>query len=826
MPNSVKTFYRSKSRRDEIFHPYGIFNIWMVLILQIFRAVGTFFIYLSTYYGGLYIFSNLFFTGVIFKQRIHATPTHYIMNNLTTRFISIILILLVFVEIEKLSAQCTPPMSQTCDSVQVICSLDELNGYTCSNTSLIPSHCMPLCSQGGKGINTSWWGFVTQGGNVQIYLTVGSCVKNLGIRYGIWGDCVCQEEVSCRSIPCTPPGSVNVINANLAACKTYYLWVDGCSGDICDFTLNTDAGGPPSLSPIGFINNKANMIIEPVCEGACNVLLFVNPQPGGCEPTYVWTLDGDQVGDNANEIRLDFADTGDFVICVTAYIGNPISGSVCSQEGPKCATVKVRPIADRNGPPRTICWEAANPGGYKWHSQRIFTSGTYREQFTDANCCKFDSIVDFIVLDIPEPADVYYITCDNEPYIDLLGRPWDPCKNQYHIMLPKTTDPFKCDSSINLTAVSIEFSPRWRVQCIGGQVEISPNISILRPCSVGETYEFAYKWYRKSDAAKKTLSTDERLSVDAVNEDYCLEVNVKVQLETEFALCAKTFCETYNEGDLAPKSFPLTGDFVSCVNGIGTYWIDTFISQRVNFYTWTIDGGFVTSKVDSQAVEVKWLLTPGDTGTVCVFYDTDCGTSPERCIKVSFASESAGKDFKQRGVIAKLNSPSLKSGFWEKVSGPGDAIFEKITNPKSRVRVDEYGVYCFEWSVSSPSCVSKDTVCIEFYKIKITNPDSPKKVFDDRNAFSYEEEYFPIEIFTPNLISNSGTSFISIDGEINTAVNYHWFDIYGKTIFNENILLEPGIPRVNINSPLQDGFYFLLIEINGLPTVRKICVMK
>lgn len=68
-------------------------------------------------------------------------------------------------------------------------------------------------------------------------------------------------------------------------------------GDICDFTLHTSGGGPPQLTPLNPINNVPSRIIKPVCVGACNYLFFVNPQPGGCEPTYVWTLDGDELGE-------------------------------------------------------------------------------------------------------------------------------------------------------------------------------------------------------------------------------------------------------------------------------------------------------------------------------------------------------------------------------------------------------------------------------------------------------------------------------------------------------------------------------------------------
>ncbi|MFZ1296626.1 MAG: hypothetical protein WAT16_01170, partial [Saprospiraceae bacterium] len=77
-------------------------------------------------------------------------------------------------------------MAEECELANVLCSLDEVNGYACNNPSTIASPCQPLCSQGGVGHNTSWWAFVSQGGNVTITLTIGGCTSSQGIQYGIW----------------------------------------------------------------------------------------------------------------------------------------------------------------------------------------------------------------------------------------------------------------------------------------------------------------------------------------------------------------------------------------------------------------------------------------------------------------------------------------------------------------------------------------------------------------------------------------------------------------------------------------------------------------
>lgn len=746
------------------------------------------------------------------------------MKNLT-RFVpigfSLFLQLVCFL---KLYGQCSPPQSENCDEANVLCSLAELNGYECNNPSTVPSPCSPLCSQGGVGHNTSWWAFVTNGGKITLTLTNGGCTSSQGMQYGIWGDCNCGEEIACRSIPCIPPNSVSAITIDLKPCKTYYLWVDGCSGDICDFTINTSIDTSPVLKPLSFINNEPGKVIT-VCEGLCNGAFYLNPQPGGCEPAYVWTLDGNEVDGGSNEIKLDFPLIGQYTLCVTAYIGNPKSGSVCSQEGPQCATIKVIKSKELTNQIRWVCPEIVKNGFGSDANCTYYLDHTYKCVFTDSTCCKTIETGHYNVLPVPSTPDVYYITCNNEPYIDALGRGWSPCKDHFEISLPKSTDRFSCDSSIKLTAVNVDYFPSWRISCIAGQVEIAPNIKINKPCSVGETYEFQYRWYKKSNGAV-LISSDEILRVDPVDEDYCLEVIVKVDLETESVLCHRMFCESYHESDLAPQCFPLNGDRVICANGFGNYWIDTFISQKVNFFTWTIDGGFIVSNPDSQGVKVKWLIPAGDSGTVCAFYDTDCGKSCEKCIKVGILKNLAGKDFKQKGLIAKLNSTPAQSGNWRQISGPGKTIFQNAKDPKSRIRVDAYGSYCYEWSVSDFNCNLKDTVCIEFYKIKISTPDFPHTILDDRSADSDNGRINSNEIFTPNLISSDGNSYVLTDEWSNGLLLYSWYNNLGNIILMDKLSFESGISRLVIRSPLQEGMYYLHLDLNGVRIMKKICVIN
>ncbi|MGB3196180.1 MAG: hypothetical protein WBB17_00530, partial [Saprospiraceae bacterium] len=56
----------------------------------------------------------------------------------------------LFVSVNYLQSQCTPAAADACDGAAVLCSLDELSGYTCSNTTASnPTACLPCNGQGG-----------------------------------------------------------------------------------------------------------------------------------------------------------------------------------------------------------------------------------------------------------------------------------------------------------------------------------------------------------------------------------------------------------------------------------------------------------------------------------------------------------------------------------------------------------------------------------------------------------------------------------------------------------------------------------------------------
>ena len=463
--------------------------------------------------------------------------------------ISIFFILLL--NIKSLIAQCTPAAVDNCADANVFCGLDEVNGYTCQNPSDIHAELYPcgagiLCPSAGGAYaphNTSWLAFVSNGGPVTITMTTTNC-GGAGVQFGIWGDCNCGEEVACNPF-CAGPGTVS-ITANLTPCKIYYLFVDGCSGDVCYFTLSTSGGAPPTLAPLSGVNG-----LRMVCEGFCNNVWSVNPQPGTCDPEYIWTLDGVDLGSRDNEIQLDDEwGPGTYSLCVTAYIGNPQSGSICDEEGPVCQLITIVPKHELRGPDKYLC---SHDVPYNWHGVNVSGDGEYKVTFVRGDCCKFDSVRQFFILPQPKKPSIYHIGCvPSDLYHDTItGNRYGGCHNPIQVDLYRSTQPFKCDSAYDLYTLFPSYQTKfWEFWRLGKKYLTFEIIDSTDYCDNKNklSVQHKFRWYPKSDSTQ-TLGTTDTLEVNQKN-DYCLERTSQYVYGTEHKICIFRQCETLNEDDI------------------------------------------------------------------------------------------------------------------------------------------------------------------------------------------------------------------------------------------------------------------------------------
>ncbi len=108
------------------------------------------------------------------------------------------------------------------------------------------------------------------------------------------------------------------------------------------------------------------------------------------------------------------------------------------------------------------------------------------------------------------------------------------------------------------------------------------------------------------------------------------------------------------------------------------------------------------------------------------------GCTSKDTVSITFVEipvANAGQEKSLCGMNTNLEAvPSVGSGIWSVVSGPGNVVITNPTQPNSTVSVDAYGTYLFEWFENNQAgCISRDTVVIHFDVVPVAafEPISP-----------------------------------------------------------------------------------------------------
>ena len=231
------------------------------------------------------------------------------------------------------NAQC--PGALNCESAEVFCAIDYLNGFAC-NTPNSPNSSFPhanLCFGVGTPTNLNWWGFVGNGLPLSLIINfdIGGCQNLEGVQAGVFeancdGSQIWDCNANCNTSTFTLSGATQ-------KCEIYYLWVDGCNSDICTYTISVSgSGGPPTLlRPMPSLQVSGDL-----CAGG-NVGVCFPGYADSCDPVFEWTVDGTPAGgpdDDCVEITLpDSEPFAPIQVCLTATIGNPnVPGAICDQD--------------------------------------------------------------------------------------------------------------------------------------------------------------------------------------------------------------------------------------------------------------------------------------------------------------------------------------------------------------------------------------------------------------------------------------------------------------------------------------------------------------
>ena len=263
-----------------------------------------------------------------------------------------------------------PPGAEACNTACVYCNFD---GYTGINNGT-PSGGAPVCGQITLH-NDQWFGFVAGTESITINIATSNCQDGNGLQAAFFDDCQ-DDALTCNPGSGGGGGQPLILSySNFVPGQTYYLMIDGWTGDVCDYEIEVLDGSvtPPAPSqpavPVGPTK---------VCPGAV-VEYTIPPVPGA--GYYQWiTPPGSKINSGTtNNVTLPAPDG----TTVTVTFGAS-GGTVCVKVGNACATplqaclnVTNQPIPPTIKPDVVVCYDDLP---YTWDetpATTISLPGTY-----------------------------------------------------------------------------------------------------------------------------------------------------------------------------------------------------------------------------------------------------------------------------------------------------------------------------------------------------------------------------------------------------------------------------------------------------------------
>ncbi len=137
-----------------------------------------------------------------------------------------------------------------CLDAPIMCDLNDLDGYSGTMSATPTPGPNPLCVSTVPN-NMHWWGFVSTGTSISIDVLLSNCTLEsgmMGANFGVYESCSFGTPVWCSDF-CFDGFSTNLPITGLTVGQSYYLYMDGCNGSVCDYTFGINSGGGGVFHP-------------------------------------------------------------------------------------------------------------------------------------------------------------------------------------------------------------------------------------------------------------------------------------------------------------------------------------------------------------------------------------------------------------------------------------------------------------------------------------------------------------------------------------------------------------------------------------------------
>ena len=585
-----------------------------------------------------------------------------------------------------------PPSQYNCEDVQafnaVLCNINDLDGY-CTTLPDFPNPTgpSPLCQSNGGGVanNTIWFGFVAGTSTMSLQVIPANCTDagggNIGMQLGIYEE-PCPpngQEIVCTGTCVSSPYTLT--SSNFEPGKTYYFWIDGCGGSVCDITVDVLAGGPLVMGNINPIQGP-----KKVCTGG--VFTYkVDKVVGGAY--YHWTVNGDLQGDPTSEdetIDLTFSTPGVYKICVDV-------SNFCIPESapptPKCIDVTVTDIVAKDPPKAMVC-----PGAEYSYNNDLYPVGSHDITLTSWQGC--DSVVTLEVEEIIVPPKdlglIYKCFGDCITITDNKGNGGVFCDNGTEEVILQSWQ--GCDSIVTfelaIVEIDVVIDDPYELGCLVNSTPLDGSQSLAENWT-----NLNIKW-EAFNGGKLSGPSDQLITQTETGGKYCLTLTGTAPGGVS---CKDSACVIVTVDPTSPIA-SIVGDTISCYKD--SIILTGSSTSNNSTFAWQGPGGKTYTGANIKIATPGLYTVTTTAPNLCTDSETFNVVSIKSNPNISAAGDTVSCAVPNKTLSGNSSTPGTTFKWY-------DSSNNVISNTNT-VNVSNPGNYVFEVFNPKNGCISKDTV--------------------------------------------------------------------------------------------------------------------
>ncbi len=560
----------------------------------------------------------------------------------------IILLFCISVLWIDLSGQCsdTPQAGLFCDpdlpdGAPLLCNLDCLDGFMdrlpVEDPMILMDQPPRLCSNGmgnqGDPNNMSWFAFIAGSETIRFRITPSNCTvegNNLtGIQAGIytrcydWDDLYCIGDCQIDAFEIGGPGFI--------VGQTYYFFLDGCNGSVCDYRVEVIEGEQPFRLPeiTGMIPN-IDLENDTVCLGASLTFMLSGLTQEGIDYTYTITPPtSDYPSGRHPEESLPLTDwvfneEGVFTLSVQATNG-------CDVTDVFTRNVIVSRIEDVIYDDIELCLEdiSSFPGPEGWVGNNIFFPGNNRVAVDNEFGCTYFQEINVRTISLGPRTDVDLYVCTDDFPFEYEGYIISEQVTNMPLSLDNASST-GCDSLVSLTVSHLSLDAEIVIQdCVGEDVLLELAIGGRSPSGLSIDQVV---WLDEQDNVIQPFDAEGVVIAIQNNGVYRAEMDISfngIQCNQIITSGPIDINDTRPE---PPQLLNWNDSF--CSNDVVQTYRIAEASEEIFEYIWSYPDG-LSDVMDNQSdsLVVNWGNIPG--GEICVVAVSACGESIPVCMLIT-----------------------------------------------------------------------------------------------------------------------------------------------------------------------------------------------